>query len=142
MSTNTLALVRRAFELFDAGDLEGLFDEVCDPSLDYSGDPEVAALAGWATDLRGTEAVLSVWRSFFEAFDEVRLSEIEFAETAPGQVVGSLRMVARGGSSQTPIDAPFHHAWVVRDGRAVFLAVKLDRSATEAALADHIAGER
>jgi hypothetical protein len=36
-------------------------------------------------------------------------------------------MVAQGGSSGIPIDAPFHFAWVLRDDRWAFMAAKLDR---------------
>ena len=83
-----------------------------------------------------------MWRAFFEIFDEVQISDIELEEIAPGQVVGSAHMVARGGSSGVPIDAPYYFAWVVRDGRQSFLAAKLDRAASRAALADHLAGRR
>jgi hypothetical protein len=138
----TLAPIQRSFELFNAGDLETIFDELFDGNIDYSGDPDISALAGSPTDLHGIEAVRSVWTSFFEMFDEVQLSEIEFEEIAPGQAVGRARMVARGGSSDVPIDAPFHFAWVTRAGRQTFMAAKLDRAATLAALADHVAGLR
>jgi hypothetical protein len=75
-------------------------------------------------------------------FDDVRLSEIEFEEIGPGQALGSARMVARGGASDVPIDAPFHFAWVTVAGRQTFMTAKLDRAATLAALADHVAGRR
>jgi hypothetical protein len=138
----TLAPIRRSFELFNAGDLETVFEEIFDRDIDYSGDPDISALAGSPIDLRGIEAIRSVWTSFFEMFDEIRLSEIELEEIGPGQAVGRARMVARGGSSDVPIDAPFHFAWAVRDGRETFMAAKLDRAATLAALADHVAGRR
>jgi hypothetical protein len=138
----TLAPIRRSFELFNAGDLETVLDEIFDRDIDYSGDPDISALAGSPVDLRGIDAVRSVWTSFFEMFGEVHLSEIEFEEIAPGQAVGRARMVARGGSSDVPIDAPFHFAWVVRGGRETFMAAKLDRADTLAALADHVAGRR
>jgi hypothetical protein len=51
-------------------------------------------------------------------------------------------MVARGGSTGVPIDAPYYFAWVVRGGRQSCLAAKLDRAASRAALADHLAGRR
>jgi hypothetical protein len=136
------ALIRRSFELFNAGELEVIFDQVFDRDVDYAGDPDVSALAGSPTDLRGVEQVRSVWTSFFEMFEEVHLSEISIEEIAPGRLVGSAHMVARGGSSTTPIDAPFYFAWVVRDARQKFMAAKLDRAATLAALDDHVAGRR
>jgi hypothetical protein len=138
----TLAPIRRSFELFNAGDLETVLDEIFDRDIDYSGDPDISALAGSPVDLRGIDAVRSVWTSFFEMFGELHLSEIQFEEIAPGQAVGRARMVARGGSSDVPIDAHFHFAWVVRGGKETFMAAKLDRAATLAALADHVAGRR
>jgi ketosteroid isomerase-like protein len=137
-----VASVRRSFELFNAGEVDTVFEEIFDPDIDYSGDPDVSALVGSQADLRGAQAVRAVWRAFFEIFDEVRISDIELEEIAPGQVVGSAHMVARGGSSGVPIDAPYYFAWVVRDGRQSFLAAKLDRAASRAALADHLAGRR
>lgn len=134
--------IGRSFELFNAGDLETVFDEICDRDIDYSGDPDISALAGSPVDLRGIDAVRSVWTAFFEMFDEVHMSGIEFEEIGPGQAMGSARMVARGGSSDVPIDATFHFAWAVREGRWTFMAAKLDRAATLAALADHVAGRR
>jgi hypothetical protein len=138
----TLAPIRRSFELFNAGDLETVFDEIFDRDIDYSGDPDISALAGSPIDLRGIEAIRSVWTAFFEMFDEIHLSEIELEEIGPGQAVGRARMVARGGSSDVPIDAAFHFAWAVGEGRETFMATKLDRAATLAALADHVAGRR
>jgi hypothetical protein len=138
----TLAVVQRSFELFNDGDRETIFEEIFDCDIDYAGDPDISALAGSPTDLRGIEAVRSVWTSFFEMFDEVHLSEIEFEEIGPGQAVGSAHMVARGGSSDIPIDAPFYFAWAVSGGRQKFMTAKLDRAAALAALADHVAGRR
>jgi ketosteroid isomerase-like protein len=139
---DSLASVRRSFALFNEGRLETILGEIFHPDIDYSGDPDVSALAGFPTDRRGADEVRRVWVAFFEMFDEIRLSEIELREVGPGQVVGSAHMVARGGSSDVPIDAPFHMAWVVREGRQTFMAVKLDRADALAALEDHLAGRR
>jgi hypothetical protein len=45
-------------------------------------------------------------------------------------------MVAHGGSSGIPIDAPFYFAWVLHDGRWRFMAAKLDRDQVLVALRD------
>jgi hypothetical protein len=142
--SQALPSIRRSFELFNSGRVDVVFDEIFDPDIDYSGDPDIGALAGWPSELRGAEAVRSLWQSFFEMFDEVRISDIELEEIAPGQVLGSGHMIARGGTSAVPIDATFHFAWVVDagDGRQKFLAAKLDPDAPRAALADHLAGRR
>jgi ketosteroid isomerase-like protein len=141
-SGDSIASVRRSFELFNEGRVDAIFEEIFDPDIDYSGDPDISALAGSPTDKRGAEAVRDVWQAFFGMFEEVQISNVELEEIAPGQVVGSGHMVARGGSSDVPIDAQFHFAWVVREGRQVFLAAKLDRYAARAAMADHLAGRR
>ena len=138
----TLDSIRRSFELFNEGRVDAIFEEIFDPDIDYSGDPEVSALAGWPADMRGADRVRGVWQAFFEMFDEVQISNIELAEIAPGQAVGSAHMVARGGSSHVPIDAPYYFAWVVRGDRQTFLAAKLHREEATAALDDHLAGRR
>ena len=43
-------------------------------------------------------------------------------------------MFSRGGASEVPVDAPFHFAWVLDDGRWRFLAAKLDRDEVSQAL--------
>lgn len=142
-ATDSFASIRRSFELFNAGRMDAIFDEIFDPDIDYAGDPDIGALVGLPPDLRGADAVRPLWKAFFEIFDEVQISDIELEEIAPGQVLGSGHMIARGGSSAVPIDTTFHFAWVVRDdGRQTFLASNLDREAPRAALADHLAGRR
>jgi hypothetical protein len=140
--SDTLTSIRRSFELFNEGRVEVIFEELLHPDIDYSADPDVSALVGSPADLRGAEAVRSVWAAFFGMFAEVQISNIELEEIAPGQVVGSGHMVARGGSSGVPIDAPYYFAWVVRGDRQTFMAAKLHREEAAAALADHLAGRR
>ena len=131
-----MAAVQRGFDLFNAGDLATVVEELLDPDIDYQGDPDVSALAGYPVDSKGSEAVGAVWEAFFAMFDHVQLSEIALEAGEDDRVLGSCHMVARGGSSEVPIDAPFHFAWVVRDGRWRFMTAKLDRDATLTALED------
>jgi ketosteroid isomerase-like protein len=135
-----LAVVRRGFELFNSGDLETLFAETFDPKISYRGDPKISALAGFPTDAEGVEAVRAVWEGFFEAFDQIQLDDIELSAEGDATVIGSCHMVTHGGSSGIPIDAPFHFAWVLRGGRWAFMAAKLDREQTLAALKEWQSG--
>jgi ketosteroid isomerase-like protein len=130
------AVVRRGFDLFNAGDLDGVFEEVFHPEIDYAGDPDISALAGFPAVSKGADQVRAVWAAFFAMFDAVELSDISLEPAEGDTVVGSAHMLTRGGSSEVPIDAPFHFAWVVRDGRWRFMAAKLNREQTLAALAD------
>jgi ketosteroid isomerase-like protein len=118
---DSLAAVRRGFELFNAGDLGTLFTETFHPEITYRGDPDISALAGFPTDAEGTDDVRAVWEAFFAMFDEVELTEVELTLQDENTVLGRCRMVTRGGSSGAPIDAPFYFAWVLRDGRWAFM---------------------
>jgi ketosteroid isomerase-like protein len=136
----TMDLIRRSFELFNADEADTLFADLFDPDVRYSADPQISALVGSPTEIRGIDAVRETWRAFFEVFDNVQLTEIEFEEASPGRAIGSAHMVTRGGSSETPVDAPFYFAFAIRDGRLTFMAAKLDRDATVAALDAHLTG--
>ena len=129
-----LATVRRGFELFNAGDLDTLFTEVFHPEVDYSGDPEVSALAGSPVEVHGIAGVRAVWEAFFAMFDEVHLSEVELFPGGGDSVFGRAQLISRGGASEVPIDARFHFAWELRDGRWRFLSAKLDEDEAAAAL--------
>jgi ketosteroid isomerase-like protein len=135
-----LASIRRGFELFNEGDLGTLFSDVFHPEIDYRGDPDISALAGFPTNAQGVEGVRAVWEAFFGMFDNVHLGEIELESTGDDEVQGSCHMVTHGGASEVPIDAPFYFAWVLSDGRWRFMSAKLDREAVLAALADWRAG--
>jgi ketosteroid isomerase-like protein len=137
---DAVVAVQRGFELFNAGDLEALFTETFDPKIAYRGDPDISALAGFPTNAEGADAVRAVWEAFFAMFDEVQLTDIELVPEDGETVLGRCHMVAQGGSSGIPIDAPFYFAWVLRTGRWVFMAAKLDRDQTLASLREWQSG--
>jgi ketosteroid isomerase-like protein len=137
-----IAAVRRGFELFNSGDLHTLFAQIFDPEISYRGDPQISALAGFPTDTEGIAGVRAVWEGFFAMFDEVKLTEVELSAEGGQTVLGSCHMVTQGGTSGIPIDAPFHFAWVLRGGRWAFMAAKLDRQETLAALRDWQSGSQ
>jgi ketosteroid isomerase-like protein len=136
-----LASIRRGFELFNAGDLETLFRDIFHPEVDYSGDPDISILTGLPVMGKGAEEVRELWQAFFAMFDEVAMEEIQLDADPDGNPIGSCRMMARGGASKVPIDAEFHFAWVLREGRWRFLAAKLDRDQTRGALAEWLQAE-
>jgi ketosteroid isomerase-like protein len=129
-----VAAVQRGFELFNSGDLDTLFEQVFDAEISYRGDPQISALAGFPTNAEGVDHVRAVWEGFFAMFDEVQLTGVELSAEGERTVTGSCHMVTRGDSSGIPIDAPFFFAWVLRDERWAFMAAKLDREQTLAAL--------
>ena len=137
--TDDAAVVRRGFEFFNAGDLDALVTEVFHEEIDYAGDPQISGLTGLPVDVKGGPGVRDVWQGFFDMFDDVTVADIELDPPAqPGVVRGTGRMVARGGESGVPIDALFHMAWVITDGRWRFLSVRLIEEDTSRALEDWV----
>jgi hypothetical protein len=132
--------IQRGFELVNAGDLETLFAEIFHPKIDYSGDPDISILTGLPVEVTGAAGVRDVWAAFFDMFDEVNLVDIELEPTdEDGRFRGQSRMVTRGGTSEVPIEALFHHAWVIEDDRWRYLAAKLKRDDVTAGLSAWLA---
>ena len=131
-----LAAVQRGIDLFNAGEIDALFADVFDPHVDYAGDPDVSVLTGNPPEGRGAATVRRLWEAFFAMFDEIALSDVRLEHDGPGRVTGSAHMVARGGSSQVPIDGLFHLAWVLAGERWRFMAVKLQPEAATQARRD------
>ena len=131
-----LVSIRHGLELFNAGDFETLYRDVFHAEIDFHGDPQISVLTGLPVLRKGAEQVRGAWEAFFAMFDDLELTDVELEPNPDGIVLGSCRMIARGGASEVPTDAMFHLAWVLRDGRWRFLAAKLDRDEVERALAD------
>lgn len=125
-ASDLLRSVERGFELFNSGEFDVLYAEIFDPNISYRGDPEISALAGVLAEAEDAAGVRAMWESFFGMFDEVQLTEVELTARDERTVLGRCHMVTRGGVSGTPIDAPFSFAWVLEEGRWVFMAAKLD----------------
>jgi ketosteroid isomerase-like protein len=80
------------------------------------GDRVLEGIADFATFVEGLE----------EDFSEFRY-EVETAEdTAPGEVVLTGVIRARGRRSRMPLSAPFSHSWSFVDGRAVRVEASLN----------------
>jgi len=60
-----------------------------------------------------------------EDFSEFRYDGERFEEVAPGQVLVTGHIRARGRRSNMPLTAPFGHLWELRDGKAVRIEARL-----------------
>jgi ketosteroid isomerase-like protein len=117
MSKENLETVRRGYELFAAGDLEGvagLFSD--DAELADAGGLGVAGTAagtrhGPAGFLRATEEAL-------EAFEDYRV-EVEELIDAGEAVVVPVRISGRGRASGAKLETRLAHLWVLRNGKAI-----------------------
>jgi hypothetical protein len=81
------------------------------------GDRVLDGVADFATFVEGLE----------EDFSEFRYDVEAAEETAPGEVVLTGVIHARGRHSRMPLSAPFRHSWSFVDGRAVRVQASLNR---------------
>jgi hypothetical protein len=79
------------------------------------GDRVLDGIADFATFVEGLE----------EDFSEFRYDVEAAEETAPGEVVLTGVIHARGRHSRMPLSAPFRHSWSFIDGRAVRVEASL-----------------
>jgi SnoaL-like domain len=82
------------------------------------GDRVLDGIAGFATFVEGLEEDFSEFRYDLEAVEEA----------APGEIVVTGVIHARGRHSRMPLSAPFSHSWSFIDGRAVRVEARMNRA--------------
>lgn len=96
--------------------------ELLSPDIKARMSPEVGdrvldGISDFATFVEGLE----------EDFSEFRYDADAVEETAPGEVLVTGVIHARGRHSRMPLSAPFSHSWGFNDGRAVSVEASLSR---------------
>jgi ketosteroid isomerase-like protein len=120
--TDTIATLRRGYELYNAQDFEALVELVAP-------DIVVERMSG-APPLVGREAL----KSFAEpdAFEWQRMEPLEFRENGD-RVFVRMRLRARGRGSSIVLEQRGYHIWTLRDGVFVHVVTTLDESEALAA---------
>ena len=117
MSEGNVALVRRGYELYDAGDLEGvagLFAEDAEVS-----DAGGLGVTGTAAGTRhGPEGFLRAVEEAVEAFEDYRTEAEEFIDAGDAVVV-PVRISGRGRASGVELEERLAHLWVLRNGKVI-----------------------
>ena len=121
-------VVRRMYELFDAGDHEAAA-AMLDPDVEWD-----TSAAPTGVRARGTEAALRDFRSMLEAWEEYG-SDVERVVESGDRVVVVVRNRGRGVAGGVPIEARRAHLWRLRDGVPVAMRLYLDPDEALAALA-------
>jgi ketosteroid isomerase-like protein len=117
MSEENVEIVRRGYELFAAGDFEGL-SALISPDAETP-DASGLGLTGTATGVRhGPEGFLRGIEEVTEAFDDYRVEAEEFTDAGDAVVV-SVRISGRGKTSGVEQEMRLVHMWVLRDGKAI-----------------------
>jgi ketosteroid isomerase-like protein len=125
-----MEIVRRGFELFNAGDLEGLVSETVAPEVEYCTsreDPD-------ADIHRGQEAYRRYIEQWVESFEGLRADVEEYVDVGDGRVFTWIRWTGRGRTSGADADWYLAIIYTIRDGRIVRGEEYFDRAeALEAA---------
>jgi uncharacterized protein len=117
MSQENVEIVRRGYELFDAGDLQGVAGL-------FANDAEVTGagglgVAGTATSTRyGPEGFLRSAEEALEAFEDYRSEAEEFIDVGEAVVV-RVRVSGRGRASGATLEMHLVHLWVLRNGKVI-----------------------
>jgi ketosteroid isomerase-like protein len=117
MSEENVEIVRRGYELYAAGDLEGVAGL-------FSADAEIAdagglGVAGTAAGTRhGPEGFLRITEDVLEAFEDYRVETEDFIEAGEAVVV-PVRISGRGRASGVEQEARVAHLWALRNGKVI-----------------------
>jgi uncharacterized protein len=110
MSQENVETVRRGYELYAAGDLDGV-------AALFSADAELAdggglGVAGTAAGTRyGAEGFLRAAEEALEAFEEYRVEAEDFIDAGDAVVV-PVRISGRGRASGAKLETRLAHLWV------------------------------
>jgi uncharacterized protein len=113
MSQENVEVVRRGYEAFSRGDLDGMVTDVA-PTFEYVANVIPGSLGVY----RGPEG----WKKFLSVFvDEFQDARVEIRELieAGDQVVASLTMQGRGKQSGVEVRWDVWQLWTLRDGKVV-----------------------
>jgi uncharacterized protein len=117
MSQENVEIVRRGYELYAAGDLEGV-------TALFSADAELAdagglGVAGTAAGTRhGPEGFLRANEEVLEAFEDYRVETEDFIDAGEAVVV-PVRISGQGRASRAKQEARLAHLWVLRNGKVI-----------------------
>jgi len=117
MSQENVEIVCRGYELYAAGDLEGVASLFADDAeLADGGGLGVADTA--AGTRYGPEGFLRSSEEALEAFEDYRVDAEEFIDAGEAVVVG-VRIFGRGRASGAVMETRLAHVWVFGGGKVV-----------------------
>jgi uncharacterized protein len=119
MSEKNVEFVRKAYEPFNTGDLEGLIGN-CHEDVEVYGAALVAPITG---TYRGHEGVRSWYREWTESFEEYTAEVREIVPVGDRHVVTLAHQVATGKGSGVPVEMDVGNLFEIRTGKFVAIHV-------------------
>jgi ketosteroid isomerase-like protein len=113
VASENVELVRRGYEAFNRGDVDGML-ALLDPEIEWITPPRNMFTGTY----RGTDEVRGLLRDQREVFEEIAMEPYELFEKGDA-VVAFVRQRATGRTSGAEVEIVVGHLWTVRDGRAV-----------------------
>jgi ketosteroid isomerase-like protein len=114
--TQNLDIVKRGYELFAAGDLDGVAALFADDAvMSGAGGLGIADTMGVR---QGPEGMLTAMQEGLDAFDDFQV-EIEDLADAGECVIAVVRISGRGKASGIPQEQRLAHLWVLRNGKVI-----------------------
>jgi ketosteroid isomerase-like protein len=127
MPEGNVEIVRRGYEAYARGDLDGLMGDVDPEMVTYRAEPDGATFEGW----EGFLAAIAEW---VEDFDDFTITPAEFMEANDKQVVVRVHQTAVGKQSGAAIEADFWFVYTLSAGKVTRLDMFASRDqALEAA---------
>jgi ketosteroid isomerase-like protein len=130
MSRENVDIARRAWEAGTRSPPDWV-------ALDALYDPDHVLQSDWgvieAKAYRGADGFLRYLADMDEAFSEWRHEFVDANEAGPAQVVVSLRLVAKGRLSESPVEQRFAVLLTLRNGRIISTTTFIDEHAAHAA---------
>jgi ketosteroid isomerase-like protein len=114
VSAENVEILRRAFEAYNRGDLEGVVAEAA-PDLEYT---PSGALPGSTDPVQGPDGYLQFLRWLTDNFADSRVEVSEFRD-AGDQVFAELALTGRGKQSGVETSWTVWHVWTVKGGKLV-----------------------
>ena len=123
-----VALVRTGHEAYGAGDIDTVL-AMLDPEVEVFAPPEVIN-SGTFHGHEGWRRWVEQWNEAWDSFEQ----EIqEVAAIGERHVIVRMHQTGRGRGSGVEVQLEATYVYEIRDGRAVYLAIYLDRDAAVAA---------
>jgi uncharacterized protein len=114
MSQENVEIVRRGYEAYESGGIEGIISFL-DPAVEWRNPPD-SPIAGV---FHGHEGVREWQRLTAEVFADLHFWPKEIIEAPDGRVLAICQARVRGRGSDVVVDVPFAHVMEVRDGKVV-----------------------
>ncbi|MET0615705.1 MAG: nuclear transport factor 2 family protein [Thermoleophilaceae bacterium] len=129
--TPNVGLIRRAFDAYTRGDIDGVL-ALCADDILITQTPEVAA-TGVPTEQHGHDGVLEAFGIWPNQWDDFEI-EIQRIVADPGDhVVVSTLQRGRGKQSGVEVEAEFFFTFAVRDGKVAEWRIFFDEAEALAA---------